>query len=129
MKDADGFELEPPPKLKEADVLRAVEALLRHHGWAVRRMFPGVWVPYFEFANAKRMKRRPVPRTLHPNDDPDLLCVHPRLGALWVEVKAPGKKPNPAQAVKLEQLRREGYRAWWVDSVDEAKRLYLRAFA
>jgi hypothetical protein len=41
-------------------------------------------------------------------------------GSFWLEMKAPGKKPTPAQREWLELMREAGYRAEWHDSWTEA---------
>ena len=42
---------------------------------------------------------------------------------IWVEVKAPGKKPRPGQLREHERLRRMGQRVEIVDSFDAVDRL------
>ena len=41
-------------------------------------------------------------------------------GSFWLEMKAPGKKPTPAQREWLDLMREAGYRAEWHDSWTEA---------
>lgn len=54
---------------------------------------------------------------------PDLYGVAPGGRAIYVEVKRPGKKPNPNQAAYLERLVGMNAVACWADSVEmlEAK--------
>jgi hypothetical protein len=37
----------------------------------------------------------------------------------WIEIKAPGKKPNPSQLAFLDLMRKAGYEAFWSDSLDK----------
>ena len=48
---------------------------------------------------------------------PDRLCL---MGGqvVFVEVKAPGKKPRPIQRRRMNQLRQQGFTALVVDSMD-----------
>jgi len=47
---------------------------------------------------------------------PDI-CFHTvKTGAVYIEVKAPGKKPSHLQTKKLELLRSCGAKAYWCDS-------------
>lgn len=56
-----------------------------------------------------------------PAGFPDLVGVVPPSGrAIYVEVKAPGGKPTPAQEQMLAMLRSKGAIAFWADSVDSA---------
>lgn len=41
-------------------------------------------------------------------------------GGLWLELKAPGKKPTPAQREWLERMERAGYHAAWADDWQKA---------
>lgn len=52
----------------------------------------------------------------------DLLLPLRRGGfaGLWLELKAPGEKPNPRQREWIERMRRAGYCAEWRDSWDKA---------
>jgi len=43
----------------------------------------------------------------------------PHLG-LYLEIKAPGKKPTVAQQGWLEEMRRQGHRAEWTDDLQTA---------
>lgn len=50
---------------------------------------------------------------------PDRLIIL-RGGKLgFVEVKAPGKKPRPLQARRLQQLQDMGFIATWIDHPDQ----------
>lgn len=53
---------------------------------------------------------------------PDRLLVLPESMAVFVECKAPGKKPTPAQEREHQKLEALGHKVWVVDtyeSVDE----------
>lgn len=52
---------------------------------------------------------------------PDLLCLLPGGRLLFLEVKAPGKVPDPLQDHRMEQLRELGFNATWADSGDAAR--------
>lgn len=48
---------------------------------------------------------------------------------LWIELKAPGKKPMPIQREWIERMNTAGYYATWCDDWEKAARiitLYLR---
>lgn len=50
---------------------------------------------------------------------PDWCFTHPKIHpAVYIEMKATGKKPEPLQLATLDQLRRDGYHATWVDGFD-----------
>lgn len=56
---------------------------------------------------------------------PDLVGVYPIGGrAVYIEVKAPGKKPSKQQSYMLDFLQSQGAIAFWADSVDEAFRKF-----
>ena len=46
---------------------------------------------------------------------PDRLVLLPGGKAAFVEVKAPGKKPRPAQQRRIHQLQKLGFIATWID--------------
>lgn len=48
---------------------------------------------------------------------PDRICLM-RNRVVFVELKAPGKKPRPTQQHRMNQLRQQGFVALVVDSVD-----------
>lgn len=52
---------------------------------------------------------------------PDRLLLFPGGVAAWVEVKSRGKHPTRLQAVRIDQLRRLGFRAWVCDSREKAE--------
>lgn len=49
---------------------------------------------------------------------PDRVFVGPN-GTLFLEVKAPGKRPTPQQMRVMEQIVAAGGRAAWVDNVED----------
>ena len=53
------------------------------------------------------------------NGTPDLLCCY-KGRFIAIEVKRPGEKPSALQTAKLEEIRKAGGIAVWVDSLDAA---------
>ena len=47
---------------------------------------------------------------------PDRVCVFPDGQLIWIELKAPGKKPTKLQQVAIKWLRSMGQRAYVIDS-------------
>lgn len=57
---------------------------------------------------------------------PDLLIMIPKHGRMYlVETKAPGKKPTPLQAVKIQQINDAGGHAFWIDNIEDFKKTML----
>lgn len=54
---------------------------------------------------------------------PDRIIVEPDGGVLWLEIKAPGKKPTKLQERELQKLTECGQHAYWVDDLNHGKRL------
>ena len=50
---------------------------------------------------------------------PDRLVLFMGGKVAFCEVKAPGEKPRPLQAHRMEQLRKLGFRVYVVDSVEQ----------
>ncbi len=50
---------------------------------------------------------------------PDRLLLFPGGRLAFCEVKAPGEKPRPLQAHRMEQLRKLGFRVYVVDSEEK----------
>lgn len=48
---------------------------------------------------------------------PDRICLM-NSRAVFVELKAPGKKPRPIQVRRMNQLRDQGFQTFVVDSID-----------
>ena len=51
---------------------------------------------------------------------PDRVCLWPGGRIMFVELKAPGKKPRPLQIRRIEQLRELGFEVLVVDSLEKA---------
>ncbi len=51
---------------------------------------------------------------------PDRLCLK-NGRAVFVEVKAPGKKPRPIQARRIQQLRDHGFTVLVIDQVEQVE--------
>lgn len=54
---------------------------------------------------------------------PDRLCLFPRGRMVFVELKAPGKKPRKLQEVMHSRLRALGFRVEVIDSKESALQL------
>lgn len=54
---------------------------------------------------------------------PDRMFVTPSGVVFFVEFKAPGKKPTPAQKREHERLENQGMRVWVVDDVEQGKKI------
>lgn len=50
---------------------------------------------------------------------PDRLCLFPRGRAVWVELKAPGKKPRLLQRLRHDELRHLGFTVEVIDSPEQ----------
>lgn len=48
---------------------------------------------------------------------PDRVFIH-NGATLFLELKAPGKKPTPLQMAMIQKLRDQGVPCWWTDDVD-----------
>jgi hypothetical protein len=54
---------------------------------------------------------------------PDRIIIGPTGKVLFLELKAPGKKPTPLQSHVIAQLRDNGANAYWADTVLESQTL------
>lgn len=88
---------------------------------------PGATVGYYLLAipNGGRRSAREGARLKAEGVKPgvsDMLLPLRRGGfaGLWLELKAPGEKPNPRQREWIERMNRAGYFATWCDSWDKA---------
>ncbi len=54
---------------------------------------------------------------------PDRIVVMPSGVTVFVELKAPGKKPEPHQEREHERLRKLGHRVYVIDSLEGVKQL------
>lgn len=57
---------------------------------------------------------------------PDRIIISPTGKVLFLELKAPGKKPTPLQEHTMKQLSRNGAKAYWTDCYVEACALILQ---
>lgn len=62
-----------------------------------------------------------APKLVSPGFDgmPDRMVLLPKGMMGFVEVKAPGKKPRPLQAARLELLKRLGFKAYVLDGEEQ----------
>ncbi len=86
----------PKPPL-ERDIQKQIVAYLKAAGWSVWQTSQGHKHP----SGAKGLRITP--------GIPDLYAVHPKYGALWVEVKRPGNFPTVEQ---------NGFMGWHVVGLD-----------
>lgn len=70
-----------------------------------------------KLVQAVKAKGGICPKLVSPGLDgmPDRMILMPGGQITFVEVKAPGKEPRPLQNMRLEQLRRLGFRAYVLD--------------
>ena len=54
---------------------------------------------------------------------PDRIVLMPGGKLGFVEIKAPGKKPRPVQARRIEQLKRLGFKVYVLDSAEQIPRI------
>ena len=54
---------------------------------------------------------------------PDRLCLLPRGRIVFVEMKAPGKKPRPLQVKQIQKIRKLGFRVEVIDSEEGIQKL------
>jgi len=54
---------------------------------------------------------------------PDRIFIGPYATIMFIEFKAPGKKPSVLQTRHLSTLRNLGHFATWVDSIEAGKKL------
>jgi hypothetical protein len=59
---------------------------------------------------------------------PDRIVIKPNGVVMFVEFKAPGRKPNPLQAYVLQMLRQQRVKAYWVSSLKEFKFIYEKEY-
>ena len=90
------FRLRPPlrPKLSENNVEQQVLHYLRLQKWFVKRNHVGT----FRTANGLWIKQG-------ERGEPDYVCTHYKFPAFWLETKRPGRKADPHQAAKHEEIR------------------------
>lgn len=44
---------------------------------------------------------------------PDIIALPKDCSAIFIEVKAPGKKPRPLQLYRIKEIKKHGIRACW----------------
>ena len=54
---------------------------------------------------------------------PDRVLTHPWRPAIYVETKAPGRRPSPGQVREHKRLRLMGYRVYVIDSKEGVNQL------
>lgn len=54
---------------------------------------------------------------------PDRIVLLPRGRVIFVELKAPGEKPEPLQVYRAEQLRKLGFEVKVIDSIEDIMQL------
>jgi hypothetical protein len=101
-----------PPKVPEADVLKAVLDCLRIWGLEPRRKNTG----------AALNPRGQMVRFGQPGD-PDVETTLPGGRLCQIEVKAPGKRPKPEQFDRLRLCNEQGGVGLWVDDAGELARI------
>ena len=127
--------------LTEADVTQQIKDFLMWEGWRAHRLNAGKWVSWAEAMRYTEAVRRhmlgqatippakkPVPREWAEKGSPDWLFVHPKHGALYVEMKAEGKRPNEQQLEYIERLIKDGYAATWSSDFEDFKAWYGKRF-
>ena len=101
----------------ENDVEHNVIAFFTARGWLVRRKHVGL----FYTANRQAI-------VIGKRGECDYYAVHPDLGYVEIEVKAPGKRPSAAQEEWMALMRHFRLRAIWVDGVEKMAEWYRREF-
>jgi len=59
---------------------------------------------------------------------PDRIVLLPRARAVFVELKAPGKKPTPLQAKRAAELWELGFSVYCLDSIPAINRFIAEVF-
>ncbi len=110
-----------PAKLLEKQVSDQVRSFLEYRGWRIVRnnvtKFPGGngrWVQVGEVGMADLLALRYLPEG--------------RCLALWLELKRPGRKPDPHQIAWHDKERLRGATVWRVNELREFIEAYERAF-
>jgi hypothetical protein len=113
-------------RLSENDIEAQVRDFLESLGWMRLRNHVGLWTPA---ATAHRAIDREDKREghklidsnvaqMHPEAFPDWAWVHSHYPVLFLEVKAPGKKPTDKQQLWLDKLKAAHFLATWTDGLD-----------
>ena len=56
---------------------------------------------------------------------PDRFCLFPGRTACFIECKATGKKPTPAQLREINRLAKLGFYVFWIDSKKDVDQVLL----
>lgn len=99
------------PVLKETDVVRQITDLMKAEGYRIMRLQSGVFV---SDTRILRIGERGLPDWLFLRRSEDR-C---RPVAMFVEIKAPGKKPRPEQVAWINEAIEAGLLACWTDDLD-----------
>lgn len=59
---------------------------------------------------------------------PDRLVMLPGHRAFFIELKRPGEEPRPGQRKMLRRLQRMGHKAYYADSLHDAKMIFNAEF-
>lgn len=95
-----------PTTVNEASVTRAVIEHMRSLGYREKRNHVGLF--YTEHGTPIHMGKV---------GEPDWLFLKPN-DVVYIEIKAPGKKPKPEQLEYIAKLQHLGFKATWCDSVE-----------
>jgi hypothetical protein len=129
----------PKDRMPENQVEAQIVAYLRLRRWVVKRQHVGKHVPLGFLL--RTLERGPITREAIFRNTVDVgekyaadwraerSAAGGLMQVLYVEVKAPGKKPTPEQCDWLERARLAGARAGWWDSLDSFEAWYTREFA
>lgn len=117
---------EMPENILESQLL----GFLKVRGWVLIRQQPGLWIPYHVFQKKEAVAR---PIRMHEKGAADWLAI--RISAVtghcdlfFLEVKAPGRKPEPDQEKWLRDRRAVGFLADFFDSLETFTFWYRRHF-
>ena len=103
----------PSVKLSEADVTKQVTDFLRYRKWTLIRLNSGL------FQTRDGGKRT---YQIGEKGQADWLALRPfgdgKFNVLFVEMKAPGKRPRADQERWLWVKQEEGFNATWTDSLE-----------
>jgi hypothetical protein len=114
------------PAIRESEVLQQVKQYLKVLGFHMQRHAVGCFVTQPSVAEFMKLasqnniedgKGKLKYVKTGKAGDPDLKGSF--LGVtVWVEVKAPGKRPSLAQTLRMIELNANGDIAFWVDGID-----------
>lgn len=96
----------------EAEVTKDCVEYMHSIGWRPKRNHVGVFYT-----------KTGSPIRIGVEHEPDWTFCHPSMPAIWIELKATGKKPEKGQLEFMAKLRHFGYKADWCDSLDGLKLL------